>query len=153
MTAVTPFLWFEDQAQQAMAHYADVFGVAIDPIDPDAPFHMGSLALPGLNLMLFNGGPYFTFNEAISLFVSVETQEEVDHIWEGLLAGGGAPSQCGWLKDRFGVSWQICPTALQRLMGDPDPVKSGRVRDAMMKMVKLEIAGLLAAYDGDPSMG
>jgi predicted 3-demethylubiquinone-9 3-methyltransferase (glyoxalase superfamily) len=149
MTNVTPFLWFEDKAQEAMALYAEVFGVPIDPIDPAAPFQMGTLDLPGLTLMLFNGGPYFAFNEAVSLFVSVESQEEVDHLWDGLLAGGGEPSQCGWLKDRFGVSWQICPTALHRLMGDPDPAKAARVRDAMLKMVKLEIAGLQAAYDGD----
>jgi predicted 3-demethylubiquinone-9 3-methyltransferase (glyoxalase superfamily) len=153
MTDVTPFLWFDDQAQEAMALYAEVFGVPIDPIDPDAPFQMGTLTLPGLTLMLFNGGPYFTFNEAVSLFVSVETQEEVDHLWEGLLAGGGQPSQCGWLKDRFGVSWQICPTALHRLMGDPDPVKATRVREAMLKMGKIEIAGLQAAYDRDDSEG
>ena len=119
MTTVTPFLWYDDQAQEAMALYADLFGVDTEPIDPDAPFFMGTLSLPGLTLMLFNGGPHHTFNEAISLSVSIETQDEVDHLWDGLCANGGEPGRCGWLKDRFGVSWQIVPTALHRLMGEP----------------------------------
>jgi predicted 3-demethylubiquinone-9 3-methyltransferase (glyoxalase superfamily) len=97
--------------------------------------------------MALNGGPLFKFTEAISMFVSVETQAEVDSLWDALLVGG-EPSQCGWLKDKFGLSWQIVPTALGELMGDPDPVKSQRVMQAMLKMVKLDIQGLRDAHDG-----
>ncbi len=97
--------------------------------------------------MALNGGPHFKFTEAISLFVSCETQEEVDTLWEQLSAGG-AKSQCGWLKDKYGLSWQIIPTALGKLMNDPDPVKAHRVMMAMLKMSKIDIAELQKAYDG-----
>ena len=102
--------------------------------------------LDGQEFMAFNAGPQFKFTEAISLFVSCETQAEVDELW-GKLTTGGEESRCGWLKDKFGLSWQIIPTALGELMGDPDPEKAGRVMQAMLTMNKIQIAGLRQAYD------
>jgi predicted 3-demethylubiquinone-9 3-methyltransferase (glyoxalase superfamily) len=104
--------------------------------------------LDGLEFTALNGGPHFTFNEAVSLVVHCETQQEVDYYWDALLAGGGQPSQCGWLKDRFGLSWQIVPTVLLELIGDPDPQRAQRATAAMMKMVKLDIETLQKAADG-----
>jgi predicted 3-demethylubiquinone-9 3-methyltransferase (glyoxalase superfamily) len=106
-----------------------------------------SFRLNGQELIAFNGGPTFTFNEAASLFVSCETQAEVDEFWEKL-SEGGQKRQCGWLKDRYGLFWQIIPKALGELMGDPDPAKAKRVREAMLRMTKIEVAGLQRAYDG-----
>ena len=103
--------------------------------------------IEGQKLMAFDGGPSFEFSEAISLFVDCTTQDEVDELWEKLSAGG-EKSRCGWLKDKCGVSWQIIPKTLMELLSDPDPVKSGRVMNAMMKMGKIEIKGLQDAYDG-----
>jgi predicted 3-demethylubiquinone-9 3-methyltransferase (glyoxalase superfamily) len=96
--------------------------------------------------MALNGGPHFTFSPAISLFVNCETAEEVDHLWEKL-SEGGSIQQCGWLKDKFGVSWQIIPALLGKLLGDPDPVKSGNVMQAMLKMTKIDSAALMEAYE------
>jgi len=103
--------------------------------------------LDGQQFMALNGGPHFKFNEAISFFVNCETQEEVDELWEKL-TDGGEESQCGWLKDKFGVSWQIVPTALGELLGDPDPQKSKRVMEAMLQMQKIDVAKLQQAYEG-----
>jgi predicted 3-demethylubiquinone-9 3-methyltransferase (glyoxalase superfamily) len=104
--------------------------------------------LEGQRFMGLNAGPHFTFNEAVSFFVSCDTQQEVDALWAKLMAGGGKPSQCGWLKDRFGLSWQIIPTALPRLLGDPDQTKAGRAMQAMMTMQKIDAAALQSAFDG-----
>ena len=104
--------------------------------------------LEGQRFMGLNAGPHFAFNEAVSFFVSCETQQEVDELWDKLLAGGGKPSQCGWLKDRFGLSWQIIPDALPRLIGHPDRAKAGRAMQAMMGMVKIDAAALQRAFDG-----
>jgi predicted 3-demethylubiquinone-9 3-methyltransferase (glyoxalase superfamily) len=98
--------------------------------------------------MGLNAGPHFRFNEAVSFFVTCETQQEVDELWEKLLAGGGTPSQCGWLKDRFGLSWQIIPEALPRLIGHPNREKAGRAMQAMLQMVKIDAAALQRAFDG-----
>jgi len=108
---------------------------------------MASFRLAGQDFMGLNGGPMYAFTPAISLFVSCEGQDEVDYYWDRLVEGG-SPSRCGWLVDRFGLSWQIIPTALGRLMGDPDPERAGRVMQAMLAMTKIEVAGLQAAYDG-----
>jgi predicted 3-demethylubiquinone-9 3-methyltransferase (glyoxalase superfamily) len=105
--------------------------------------------LAGQEFIALNGGPHYKFTEAISLLVDCDSQEEVDELWSQLTAGGGAESQCGWLKDKFGLSWQIIPKALFQLMGDADPVKSGRVMQAMLQMKKIDIAGLERAYDGN----
>jgi len=156
MTSITPFLWFDNRAGEALDFYSTVFEHSTiidvnrvgDPSSPDGGFMMGTIELENTKLILFNGGPFHAFNEAISLFVSCESQAEVDRLW-GELCDGGEPGRCGWLKDRFGVSWQIVPTLLGELMGDPDPAKSKRVFEAMMKMDKLESSVLQTAYDGE----
>ena len=107
----------------------------------------GTFELEGQRFMALNGGPHFKFNEAVSLFVSCATQQEVDELWEKLCAGGGTPQRCGWLKDRFGLCWQIIPDALGELMRDKDPKRAKRVMEAMLQMVKIDIAGLKRAYD------
>jgi predicted 3-demethylubiquinone-9 3-methyltransferase (glyoxalase superfamily) len=107
----------------------------------------GTFQLEGQQFMALNGGPHFKFTEAISLFVTCETQQEVDDLWNKLCADGGAPSQCGWLKDKFGLSWQIIPSILGKLLGDKDPAKSKRVMEAMLKMIKIDIDALKRAYE------
>ena len=104
--------------------------------------------LEGQQFIALNGGPHFHFTEAISLFVNCDAQQEVDDLWNKLVANGGKESRCGWLKDKYGLSWQIIPSALGKLMGDPDPVKSRRVMEAMLQMSKIDIARLQQAYDG-----
>jgi predicted 3-demethylubiquinone-9 3-methyltransferase (glyoxalase superfamily) len=158
MQKITPFLWFNDNVEEAMNFYASVFKdstigtVTRLPEGTPGPANKvltATFTLNGQDFMALNGGPEFKFTEAISFFVSVETQEEVDELWEKLTADGGEESQCGWLKDKFGLSWQIIPTALGKLMGDPDPEKSQRVMQAMLQMKKIDIAGLQRAYDGN----
>jgi predicted 3-demethylubiquinone-9 3-methyltransferase (glyoxalase superfamily) len=109
---------------------------------------MTSLQLDGQEFMSLNGGPYYIFSPAVSLYVNCESQQEVDDLWEKLISGGGEPSRCGWLKDRYGLSWQIIPTALGEMMQDKDPEKSSRVMQAMLQMDKIDIAGLERAYNG-----
>lgn len=151
MQTITPFLWFDNNLEEAMAFYTSIFKdseiLNVNRAGPDGPLFMATFRLNGQTLMGLNGGPMYKFTEALSMFVSVETQEEVDHLWDSLSAGGEL-QQCGWLKDKFGLSWQIVPTALGELMGDPDPVKSQRVMQAMLKMVKLDIQGLRDAHAG-----
>jgi predicted 3-demethylubiquinone-9 3-methyltransferase (glyoxalase superfamily) len=150
MQKITPFLMFNNQAEEAAKLYTSVFkGSKIGPISrgPDGAAMSVNFELGGQPFMAFNGGPTFKFSEGISLFVSCETQAEVDALWDQLSAGG-KHKQCGWLEDRFGVSWQIIPTALMRLMGDKDPAKAGRVLQAMLGMQKIDIAGLERAYKG-----
>ena len=153
---ITPFLWFDDNVEEAIELYRSVFpDFRVDDVvrnGPSGPGSEGSVMMAtfeiaGQRLMALNGGPHFRFTEAVSLFVSVETQQEIDDLWAALTADGGEESQCGWLKDKFGLSWQIVPTALGELMGDPDPAASGRTVAAMMKMHKLDIAALQAAHD------
>lgn len=153
---ITPFLWFNDNAEEAINFYAGIFQDASitssSRYGDGAPLPAGTLMsatfeLEGLSFMALNAGPHFTFNEAISLFVSCDTQEEVDYYWEKLTAGGGQENPCGWLKDKYGLSWQIIPEALGRLMGDKDRQKAGRVMQAMMGMKKISIKGLQDAYD------
>jgi len=157
MQKITTFLWFDNNAEEAMNFYISIFKdskiLSVTRNGEGGPGPKGSVLvgtfqLEGQEFMVLNGGPMFKFTEAISLYVSCETQQEVDDLWTKLTAGGGAPSQCGWLKDKFGLSWQIIPTTLGRLMNDPDPVKAQRVMGAMMQMTKIEIAGLQKAYDG-----
>jgi predicted 3-demethylubiquinone-9 3-methyltransferase (glyoxalase superfamily) len=105
--------------------------------------------LEGQKFMALNAGPLYTFTEAISFFVGCETQQEIDELWDKLIADGGSPSRCGWLKDKFGLSWQIIPNALGRLLGDKDPARSGRVMNAMLQMDKLDVKRLQQAYDGE----
>ncbi|NOU22294.1 MAG: VOC family protein [Methyloglobulus sp.] len=143
MQKIIPFLWFDNQAEDAAKHYISIFKSSkITSVSP----MMVTFELDGQPFMALNGGPAFKFTEAISLFVSCETQQEVDELWDKLSAGGST-SQCGWLKDKYGLSWQIIPKALGELMGDPDPGKSGRVMQAMLQMSKIDIAALRRAYE------
>ena len=155
MQKITPFLWFDNQAEEAMNFYVSVFKNSkrgrISRYGDAGPGPKGTVMvttfqLEGQEFMALNGGPHFKFTEAISLVVSCETQEEVDEFWEKL-SEGGSKGQCGWLKDKYGLSWQIVPTVLGELMSDPDPEKSKRVMTAMLQMKKLDISGLKRAYD------
>lgn len=156
MKSITPFLWFDSQAEEAMEFYTSLFPdskvlnvTRYGDAGPGVPGGVmtATFELMGREFMVLNGGPHYSFTPAISLFVSCESQEEVDTLWDALLEGGRA-DQCGWLQDRYGLSWQIIPTALMELMGDPDPEKSQRVMEAMLKMQKIEVTLLQAAYDG-----
>lgn len=153
---ITPFLWFDGNAEDAIKFYTSLFKdseiINESRYGEAGPGPKGSLMtatfkLQGQEFMALNGGPMFKFTEAISLFVKCETQQEIDYFWEKL-SDGGQKSQCGWLKDKFGLSWQIVPPILGRLLGDKDPEKSKRVMVAMLKMTKIEIKKLQEAYDG-----
>ena len=155
MQKITPFLWFDGQAEEAMKFYTSIFKNtktgSVSRYGDAGPGPKGSVMsatfeLEGQKFMALNGGPHFKFTPAISFFVNCETQQEVDELWEKLSAGG-AKNRCGWLTDKFGVSWQIIPTALGELLGDKDPEKSKRVMQAMLQMEKIDIAGLRQAYD------
>ncbi len=157
MKKITPFLWFDGKAEEAMNFYVSIFKKSkkgyISRYGDSGPGVKGSVmsatfSLEGQDFMALNGGPEFKFTPAISLYVDCKTQEEVDNLWEKL-SEGGAKGQCGWLTDKFGLSWQIVPSVLSKLLGDPDPQKSSRVMNAMLAMTKLDIAGLQKAYDGN----
>ena len=156
MPTITPFLWFDDRLEEAVNFYVSVFTDAAitsthrvggRPGEPGKVMSM-TFVLRGQPFMGLNGGPHFTFNEAVSFFVSCADQAEVDYFWDRLLEGGGRESQCGWLKDRFGLSWQIIPEALGRLIGDPDREKGQRAMQAMLQMKKIDIATLQKAHAG-----
>jgi len=140
---VTPFLWFDGKAAEAAAFYVSIFKnskvVSSSPMD-------ATFVLDGQDFLALNGGPQYKFTPAVSLFVSCETQEEVDYFWEKLGAGG-AESQCGWLTDKYGLSWQVVPTILRKLLQDPDRAKAQRALNAMLKMTKLDIKRLQEAFD------
>ena len=151
MQKITPFLWFNDNAEEAVKFYVSVFPkssiLASTRYSEVGPGPKGSVMtmefeLNGQRFVALNGGPTFKFTEAISFVVNCETQEELDKMWDKLLQGGGRPVQCGWLKDKFGLSWQIVPTALPKLLQDKDPEKSKRVMAALMNMVKIDIRAL-----------
>jgi predicted 3-demethylubiquinone-9 3-methyltransferase (glyoxalase superfamily) len=159
---ITPCLWFDDQAEAAVKFYTGIFknskvkevsryGEAGREIHgkPAGTAMTVAFELEGQAFTALNGGPIFKFNEAISLQISCETQAEVDHYWEKLSAGGDVNAQqCGWLKDKYGLSWQVVPRVLVEMMTDPDTKKSGKVMEAMLQMKKIEIAGLQRAYAG-----
>jgi predicted 3-demethylubiquinone-9 3-methyltransferase (glyoxalase superfamily) len=156
MPAITPFLWFDDQAEEAARFYVSVFPNSkigdISRYGEAGPGPAGSamvvaFELDGKKFNALNGGPMFTFTEAVSFMVDCADQAAVDHYWTRL-SDGGETSQCGWLKDRYGLSWQIVPTALPRILANPDPVKARRAMQAMLKMTKLDIAALEAAAEG-----
>ena len=150
MPTITPFLWFDTQAEEAMTFYASIFrrSKVLSVNRAHGKVMSVQFELEGQTFMALNAGPAFKFTEAISFFVGCESQEEIDELWTRLLADGGAPSRCGWLKDKFGLSWQIVPDALGRMLGDPDAEKSTRVMQAMLKMAKLDLALLQRAYEG-----
>ncbi len=150
MNKITPFLWFDDKAEEAMRFYVSIFPnsrvLSVSP-GPNGKALSVSFELEGQAFMALNGGPEFKFTEAISLFVSCKTQEEVDDLWAKLTADGGAESRCGWLKDKYGLWWQIIPTALMEMLGDNDPEKARRAMEAMLTMRKIDIKGLQEARD------
>jgi predicted 3-demethylubiquinone-9 3-methyltransferase (glyoxalase superfamily) len=149
MKKITPFLWFDDQAEEAMHFYVSIFKnskvLSISP-GPDGKVFSVSFELDGQEFIGLNGGPIFKFTDAISFYVNCDTQQEVDFLWEKLTEGG-EEVQCGWLKDKFGLSWQIVPEVLGKLLADPDPEKSQRVMQAMLQMKKIETDGLISAYE------
>jgi predicted 3-demethylubiquinone-9 3-methyltransferase (glyoxalase superfamily) len=155
MQKITPFLWFDDKAEEAMNFYTSIFKNSkrgrITRYGEGAPAPKGTVMsvtfqLEGQEFMALNGGPHYTFSPAISLFVNCQTQEEVDDLWEKLSAGG-EKSRCGWLKDKYGLSWQIIPSALAEMLQDKDPAKSKRVMTAMLQMDKIDIQRLKQAYE------
>ena len=157
MQKITPFLWFDDQAEEAMDFYTSVFEgskvIGVSRYGEAGPGEAGTVMIAtfeieGQRFTALNGGPRFKFTEAISFVVDCETQEEVDYLWESLTADGGEESMCGWLRDKYGLSWQIVPRILGELMGDEDREKAKRVTEAMLGMRKLEIAELQRAYAG-----
>jgi predicted 3-demethylubiquinone-9 3-methyltransferase (glyoxalase superfamily) len=157
MQRISPFLWFDDQAEQAAEFYVSLFPnsriLEVMRFADDAPGQAAGVTtvrfeLDGLEFDALNGGPLFPFTEAVSFSVDVDDQEEIDRLWNALTADGGEPGQCGWLKDRWGLSWQIVPTSLSRLLSDPDPARAKRATEAMLSMGKLDIAALQAAADG-----
>lgn len=158
MKRITPFLWFNNQAEQAMLFYTSIFKNSkvgtVTRYGEDAPAPTGSVMsvtfeLDGQDFMALNGGPAFSFTPAVSFFVNCETQEEIDYYWYKLSAEGGSESQCGWLQDKFGLSWQVVPATLGQMLNDADPLKGQRVMQAMMQMRKLDLAVLKAAYEGE----
>ena len=156
MQKITPFLWFDDNAEEAVNFYTSIFRnskvLSMSRLPEGTPGPAGKVMtatfqLEGQEFMALNGGPVgFKFNESISFFVNCETQKEVDELW-AKLSTGGEPGQCGWLKDKFGVSWQIVPTALGQMLGDKDQRKSQNVMQAMLKMSKIDIETLRRAYE------
>jgi predicted 3-demethylubiquinone-9 3-methyltransferase (glyoxalase superfamily) len=156
MQKITPCLWFDDQAEEAMNFYVSIFRNSkvgkITRFGEAGPGQKGTVMsvtfqLDGQDFLALNGGPIFKFTEAISLFVNCETQQEVDELWEKLSAGG-EESRCGWLKDKYGLSWQIIPSTLIKMLGDTDGEKAKRVMQAMLQMGKIDISRLQRAYDG-----
>ncbi len=156
MQKITPFLWFDNNAEEAINLYISIFKNSKilhasrypeGGPGPAGQLMTASFQLEGQTFMALNGGPLFKFTAAISLFVDCDTQEDVDELWNKLIANGGEESRCGWLKDKFGLSWQIIPSSLGKLMGDKDPKKSQAVMNAMLKMNKIIIKDLQQAYD------
>lgn len=147
---ITPFLWFDGDVEEAAGFYVSVFeGGKVESVHrpaPGKPAQSATVTLRGQRLHLFNGGPHFKFTPAVSLFVDCETQEEVDALWAKLTAGG-AESRCGWLTDKYGLSWQIIPTILPKLLRDKNPAKANAAMQAMLQMGKLDIARLQRASD------
>lgn len=157
MQKITTYLWFDDNAEEAMKFYVSLFKnskiLSTSRYPEGSPGKPGTLMtgqfqLDGQEFMALNGGPQFPFTEAISLLVNCEDQQEVDELWSKLTADGGQESQCGWLKDKFGVSWQIIPKQLGEMIGDKDPVKAKRAVDAMLQMKKIDIKAMERARDG-----
>ena len=145
MPTITPFLWFDGQAQEAMTFYTSIFKDS--KVISSNPMAV-TFELLGQRFIGLNAGPHHKFTPAVSFFIEVETQAEIDNYWNKLLSDGGRPDQCGWLQDKFGLSWQVIPKALPQLLSDPDPAKAKRALDAMLKMTKIDLAELQRAYAG-----
>jgi predicted 3-demethylubiquinone-9 3-methyltransferase (glyoxalase superfamily) len=158
MQKITPFLWFETQAEEAMNFYVSIFKnskvLGVGRYGDEGPGEPGSVMtasfeIEGMEFTALNGGPEFKFNESVSFLVHCQTQEEVDYYWSRLTADGGEESMCGWLKDKYGLSWQIVPDALMEMLSDPDKGKAGRVMQAMLQMRKIDLAELRRASTGE----
>lgn len=151
ITKVTPFLMFNDQLEAALEFYTSTFPNSeirkVARTGQDGPISSAEFVVGGQSFMAYNGGPYFTFSEGLSLYVDCEDQNEVDEYWDKLVRAGAKPTQCGWIKDQFGLSWQIVPRRFMELIGDKDPKKVKAVMEAMLTMVKLDVAALERAYD------
>ena len=151
MTKVTPFLMFNDQLEAAIAFYTTTFPDSeiknVARTGKDGPVTSAEFVIGGQRFMGYNGGAYFKFSEGFSLFVDCKDQEEVDRYWNKLIGGGATPSQCGWITDQFGITWQIVPRRFMELISDKNPTKVQAVMGAMMKMVKLDVAALERAFD------
>ena len=149
MQKITPFLWFDKQAEAAARFYTSVFKnskiLTVSP-GPDGVPMVVNFQLEGEEFIALNGGPQFKLNEAFSLVINCRTQQEIDYYWSKLTADGGQESQCGWLKDKFGLSWQVVPVQLGKLLSDRDPKRAGAAMQAMLKMKKLDIAALVRAH-------
>ncbi|MGA7671871.1 MAG: VOC family protein [Nitrolancea sp.] len=152
---IKTFLWFDNQAEEAVNFYVSIFKNSeitnVNRYGPEGPGPAGSVmvmefTLDGVEYIALNGGPMYQFTEAISLSIDCDSQEEVDYLWEKL-SDGGEPGPCGWLKDRFGLSWQVVPSALPRMLSDPDPERANRVMSRMLQMSKIDVAELQKAYD------
>ena len=152
MSKITPFLWFDSQLEEALELYARVFPevkVLARTNGPDGKLFWGEFEIAGQPFKAMNAGPAHPFTEAVSFWIDCEDQAEVDHYWDALTADGGREDQCGWLKDKFGVSWQVIPRRLTELMGDPDQEAAGRATQAMLQMRKIVVADLESAFRGD----
>jgi predicted 3-demethylubiquinone-9 3-methyltransferase (glyoxalase superfamily) len=159
MSKITPCLWFDGAAEEAARLYVSLLphsrvdSVALSPADnpstPGGAVLVVDFTLAGQPFRAINGGPQFSFTEAVSFVIDCEDQAEVDRLWNALLEGGGSPGQCGWLKDRYGMSWQIVPRQLGEMLGDPDAEKARRAMEAMLRMSKIEVAAMRAAFDGE----
>lgn len=150
MSKVTPFLMFNDQLEAALRFYTETFPdsrvLRVARGGESGPLQSAEFIVGGQRFMGFNGGPHFSFSDGVSLFVNCADQEEVDRYWDAIVAAGGTPAQCGWIQDPFGLSWQIVPRRFQELIADEDPKKVRAVTEAMLQMVKLDVAGLERAY-------
>ena len=145
MQKITPFLWFDGRLDEAVKFYTSVFRNShVESLNPMS----ATFVIEGQEFMAFNGGPHFKFNEAVSFFIRCGTQVEIDEFWRKLADDGGGEGRCGWLKDKFGLSWQVVPDVLGKYLGDPDRVKADRVMQAMLKMKKIDVAALEIAYKG-----
>ena len=151
---IVPHLWFDEEAREATEFYVSIFersritNINISHDTPSGAVEIVSFELCGQEFMAFSAGPLFKFNEAISFIVKCDTQEEIDYYWDRLTSGGGQEVECGWLKDKYGLSWQIVPRIMGDLLGDSDPVKAARVTQALLKMRKLDISVLQCAFEG-----
>ena len=159
MSKITPCLWFDGAAEEAAGLYVSLLpdsrvdsvarSLADNPSTPAGAVLVVDFTLAGQPFRAINGGPQFSFTEAVSFVIDCEDQAEVDRLWNALLEGGGSPGQCGWLKDRYGMSWQIVPRQLGEMLGDPDAEKARRAMEAMLRMSKIEVAAMRAAFDGE----
>jgi len=160
MSKITPCLWFDGNAEEAAKFYVSLLpgshietvmrSPADNPSTPAGAVLVVDFTLAGQRFTALNGGPDFAFTEAVSFVIDCEDQAEVDRLWDALIAGGGSPSQCGWLKDRYGLSWQIIPRQLGEILGSPDAEGSRRAMEAMLKMTKIDVAELRRAFAGAP---